>query len=119
MSDFLGIHGTALALREQRLQVLASNLANADTPGFQARDLDFGSALQAALVPAAGDGDALQAAAAQATYARPGAQPSMDGTTVDTQREQATYAQAALEYRASMAFVESKVRTMLTALTGQ
>ena len=43
----------------------------------------------------------------------------MDGNTVDTQREQATYAQAALEYRASMAFVESKVRTMLTAITGQ
>ena len=41
MSDFLGIHGTALVLREQRLQVLASNLANADTPGFQAQDLDL------------------------------------------------------------------------------
>lgn len=120
MSDFLGIHGTALALREQRLQVLASNLANADTPGFQARDLDFNTALQAALSPATGEGgDALQAAAVQATHARPGVQPSLDGNTVDTQREQATYAQAALEYRASMAFVESKVRTMLTAITGQ
>lgn len=120
MSDFLGIHGTALVLREQRLQVLASNLANADTPGFQAQDLDFASALQAALSPAAGEGvDALEAAASQARYARPGVQPSLDGNTVDTQREQATYAQAALEYRASMAFVESKVRTMLTALTGQ
>ena len=120
MSDFLGIHGTALALREQRLQVLASNLANADTPGFQAQDLDFNAALQAALSPAASEGgDALQAAAAQARYARPGVQPSLDGNTVDTQREQATYAQAALEYRASMSFVESKVRTMLTAITGQ
>lgn len=120
MSDFLGIHGTALALREQRLQVLASNLANADTPGFQARDLDFNTALQAALLPASRENvDALQAAASGATYARPGVQPSMDGNTVDTQREQATYAQAALEYRASMAFVESKVSTMLTAITGQ
>ena len=120
MSDFLGIHGTALALREQRLQVLASNLANADTPGFQARDLDFNTALQAALLPASRENvDALQAAASGATYVRPGVQPSMDGNTVDTQREQATYAQAALEYRASMAFVESKVRTMLTAITGQ
>lgn len=120
MSDFLGIHGTALVLREQRLQVLASNLANADTPGFQAQDLDFNTALQAALSPGATEnGDALQAAVAQARYARPGIQPSLDGNTVDTQREQATYAQAALEYRASMAFVESKVRTMLTAITGQ
>ncbi|MGX5674021.1 flagellar basal body rod protein FlgB [Thermomonas fusca] len=100
--------------------MLASNLANADTPGFQARDLDFNTALQAALLPASRENvDALQAAASGATYARPGVQPSMDGNTVDTQREQATYAQAALEYRASMAFVESKVRTMLTAITGQ
>ncbi|MEG3194220.1 flagellar basal body protein, partial [Lysobacter sp. D1-1-M9] len=44
MSDFLGIHGTALALREQRLQLLAANIANADTPGFQAQDMDFNSA---------------------------------------------------------------------------
>ena len=44
MSDFLGIHGTALALREQRLQLLSSNLANADTPQYQAQDLDFTAA---------------------------------------------------------------------------
>ena len=50
MSDFLGIHGTALALREQRLQLLASNIANADTPGFKAQDMDFSSALHAALL---------------------------------------------------------------------
>ena len=118
MSDFLGIHGTALPLREQRLQVLASNLANADTPGFQAQDMDFQSALQAALMPA-GAQDALTAAAQQARYARPGIQPSLDGNTVDTQREQAAFAQAALEYRASLSFVESKVRTMLTAITGE
>ena len=114
MTDFLGIHGTALALREQRLQLLASNLANADTPGFQAQDLDFGKALQAALAPGA-----IDAAALQARYARPGAQPSMDGNTVDTAREQAAFAQAALEYRASLSFVESKVKSMLTAITGE
>jgi flagellar basal-body rod protein FlgB len=121
MSDFLGIHGTALILREQRLQVLASNLANADTPGFQAQDLDFQAALQAALSPASGAGgdDPVQAAVAQARYTRPGLQPSLDGNTVDTAREQAAFSQAALEYRASMTFVESKVKTMLTAITGQ
>ena len=51
--SFLGIHGTALALREQRLQLLSANLANADTPGFKAQDLDFNAALGAALNPAA------------------------------------------------------------------
>jgi flagellar basal-body rod protein FlgB len=120
MSDFLSIHGTALALREQRLQLLASNLANADTPGYQARDLDFSAALQAALMPGGSEtSDAIGAAASGATYQRPALQASLDGNTVDTQREQATFAQAALEYRASMSFVESKVRTMLTAITGE
>ncbi|MCL6618487.1 flagellar basal body rod protein FlgB [Thermomonas hydrothermalis] len=121
MSDFLGIHGTALILREQRLQVLAANLANADTPGFQAQDVDFNAALQAALTappPMPGE-NPYQTAAEQARFARPSSQPSLDGNTVDTAREQAAFSQAALEYRASMAFVESKVRTMLTAITGQ
>ncbi|MFN4162836.1 MAG: flagellar basal body rod protein FlgB [Stenotrophomonas sp.] len=101
--------------------MLASNLANADTPGFQAQDMDFNTALQAALSPAAGASgeDPNQGAANLARYARPSAQPSLDGNTVDTSREQAAFSQAALEYRASMSFVESKVRTMLTAITGQ
>lgn len=120
MSDFLGIHGTALALREQRLQVLAANIANADTPHYKAQDLDFSSALRAALQPGAGaGGDAIGDAAASARVARPSSQPSLDGNTVDGDRENATYAQATLEYRASLSFVESKVRSMLTAITGQ
>ena len=51
--SFLGIHGTALVLREQRLQLIAANLANADTPGFKAQDLDFNAALRAATTPGA------------------------------------------------------------------
>ncbi len=120
MSDFLGIHGTALVLREQRLQLLAANIANADTPNYQAQDLDFNSALQVALQPgAAAGGDAIGAAAAGARYTRASSQPSLDGNTVDGDRENAAFAQASLEYRASMSFVESKVRSMLTAITGQ
>ncbi|SKA21327.1 flagellar basal body rod protein FlgB [Novilysobacter spongiicola] len=123
MSDFLGIHGTALALREQRLQLLAANIANADTPGFQAQDMDFNSALQAALQPGAGAGggieDPIALAAQSARYATPSSQPSLDGNTVDGERAKASFAQASLEYRASLSFVESKVRGMLTAITGQ
>ena len=120
-ANFLGVHGTALALRERRLQLLAANLANADTPGFKAQDLDFNAALQAALQPAAGAAgtDPLQAAAEAARYARTPTQPSLDGNTVEGEREKAAFAQAALEYRASLSFVESKVRSMLTAITGQ
>ena len=120
MSDFLGIHGTALALREQRLQLLAANIANADTPNYQAQDLDFNSALRAAMQPgAAVGGDAIGQAAASARLVRPSSQPSLDGNTVDGDRENATFAQATLESRASLSFVESKVRSMLTAITGQ
>ncbi len=120
MSDFLGIHGTALALREQRLQLLSANIANADTPNYKARDLDFNGALAAALHPAsAASGDAIGTAAAGARYVRTSTQPSLDGNTVDGDRENAVFAQATLEYRASMSFVESKVRSMLTAITGQ
>jgi len=120
MSDFLGIHGTALALREQRLQVLAANIANADTPGFQAQDVDFNAALRMATAPVQPPGtDPLAAAVAAARHDAPSSQPSLDGNTVDPERARASFAQAALEYRASMSFVESKVRGMLTAITGQ
>ena len=120
MSDCLGIHGTALVLREQRLQLLSANIANADTPNYKAQDLDFNGALQAALQPGAGaGGDAIGAAADSARYVRAASQPSLDGNTVDGDRENAMFAQASLEYRASMSFVESKVRSMLTAITGQ
>ena len=118
--SFLGIHGTALALREQRLQLLAANLANADTPGFKAQDLDFNAALSAATAPtAAANGDAIGTAADAARFLRSPSQPSLDGNTVEGEKENAAFAQAALEYRASMSFVESKVRSMLTAITGQ
>ncbi|MFP7722168.1 flagellar basal body rod protein FlgB [Lysobacter sp. A3-1-A15] len=117
-SSFLGIHGTALALREQRLQLLATNMANADTPGYKAQDLDFNRALSAAMAPTAGL-DGLHGAAQSARFERASSQPSLDGNTVDGEREQATFAQATLEYRASLSFVESKVRSMLTAITGQ
>lgn len=120
-SGFLGIHGTALALREQRLQLLAANLANADTPGFKARDLDFNAALNAALQPsaAAAGADPIAGAVDAASYQRTPLQPSADGNTVEGEREKAAFSQAALEYRASLSFVESKVRSMLTAITGQ
>lgn len=123
MSDFLGIHGTALALREKRLQLIAANIANADTPNYQAQDLDFTTALRSALQPGSGatgtGGDVIRRAAASAHYLRPPSQPSLDGNTVDGDRENATYAQAVVEYRASLSFIESKVRSMLTAITGQ
>lgn len=131
ISSYLGLQADALPLREQRLKLIASNLANADTPGYRARDIDFNAALAAA-------GQARQATAAPHREAHPAhlslaagnglagfetvraaAQPSLDGNTVDPDAERAAYGRAALEYRATLNFLESRVRTLLTAITGQ
>ena len=121
-----GIHARALALRAERMQVLASNLANADTPGYKARDLDFAEALSgasnaalplatsnAAHLPA--DGDA--AAEPLAKYRIP-LQPSLDGNTVDAPMDQARYAENALGYQMSLTFVNQRIASLLTAISG-
>lgn len=127
----LGIHPQALKLRGQRLQVLASNIANADTPGYKARDLDF----QAAMRAAAGrlgvdapktthamhiaDPDLPSGNAGAARIYRTPLQASLDGNTVDAQQEHAAFGQAAIEYQASLNFLEGKVKALMTALTGE
>jgi len=130
ISNYLGVHAQAMPLREQRMKLIASNLSNADTPGYKAQDLDFDAALRNAQGATSGNG--LLNTTAEQHYAiggnaglnpfqilREGAQPSLDGNTVDPDTERAAYGRAALEYRASLSFVESKVKTMLTAITGQ
>ncbi|SBV35710.1 Flagellar basal body rod protein FlgB [uncultured Stenotrophomonas sp.] len=129
ISDYLGVHAQAMPLREQRMKLIAGNLANADTPGYKARDLDFDAALRDA---AGSGGNGLLASTAEQHYRtgsidglnpfqvlRESVQPSLDGNTVDPDAERAAYGRAALEYRASLSFVESKVRSMMTAITGQ
>ena len=112
--SLFGIHGAALELRSQRMGMITSNIANAATPGYKARDIDFSAALQART-----GGASNQAAIDTATRFRIPTMPSLDGNTVDSNRENAAFAQATVEYRASLSFVESKVRGMLTAITGQ
>lgn len=120
-----GIHGHALDVQRRRMELLAANIANADTPGFQARDLDFQKALSAALTPpssaapAPGHLPLPEPALASATVYRLPTQPSVDGNTVDLQTEQAQFAQAALQYQASLSFVDGRLRSLLTAITGQ
>ncbi|RXR02683.1 flagellar basal body rod protein FlgB [Pseudoxanthomonas composti] len=128
LSSYMGFHAQALPLREQRMKLIASNLANVDTPGYQAQDLDFNAALNSALRQAerpAGAGDALGGqiggpnSLESFQLARPSSQPSLDGNTVDPDGERAAYGRAALEYRATLSFMEGKVRTLMTAITGQ
>jgi flagellar basal-body rod protein FlgB len=134
ITQYTGFHADAMQLREQRLKLIASNLANADTPGYQAQDMDFTAAMDAANrqrqgLPPTGTGlvathenhlsDAIDTGRLPFQYTRQAAQPSLDGNTVDPDAERAAYGRAALEYRASMSFFESKVRGLLTAITGQ
>ena len=126
IAAYLGLHADALPLREQRMKLIASNLSNADTPGYKAQDLNF----EAALTAASGRATGLQTTHEQhlstavggpgaLLFERPASQPSLDGNTVDPDAERAAYGRAALEYRATLSFVEAKVRTLLTAITGQ
>lgn len=107
-------HGKALELLSQRQRVLAGNIANADTPGYKARDIDFASALaQARAQPAS-----VPAAQAPLLF-RQADQPGIDGNTVDLDRERANFADNAMRYEATLRFINSNVKTMLSAITGQ
>jgi flagellar basal-body rod protein FlgB len=129
MSDPLfGVHAAALSLGRQRMELLASNLANADTPHYLAKDIDFERALAAQTAVA--DAGRLQTSSPLhlASAGEPGAaetvwrvplQPSADGNTVDAQIEQAQFADAALRYQASLNFLDGRVRSLMTAITGQ
>lgn len=112
--QIFGIHGAALELRSQRMGVLASNIANAATPGYKARDLDFGAALQAKL-----DGRGVaEASDAHLVYKTP-TMPSLDGNTVELNREQIAFTENAVAYSATLSFVQGKVNTVTRALKGE
>ncbi len=124
----LSTYESALLVRARRNEVLAGNIANADTPGYKARDLDF----QAALSQAQG-GSSLQLATtsemhrqswgqgaawqADAMYRVP-MQPTLDGNTVETDVEQAQFAENAVQYRTALSFVDSHFRSLRYALKG-
>jgi flagellar basal-body rod protein FlgB len=118
--QIFGIHGAALEVRSQRMGVLASNIANAATPGFKARDVDFNAALDARLDQARGGftGGATPAGAPELLYRRP-TMPSLDGNTVELGREQVAFAENALAYSATLSFVQGKVNTITRALKGE
>lgn len=108
--ELFGIHATALQLRSQRMAMLASNIANAATPNYKAKDLDFGAALRLA-----SEGSATDAAV---SYRVP-IQPSLDGNTVELATEQTAFAENAIAYRSSLSFLQGRVSTMMRALKGE
>jgi flagellar basal-body rod protein FlgB len=115
LSDSLDFQSQALALRSERQRLLASNIANADTPGYVARDMDFAAALRAATAAAALPGGAGSAAEAHLRYAAP-SQTNLDGNSVDLDRERASFADNSVKYEATLRFINGHVRTMLDAM---
>ena len=130
LTDTLNFQTNALVLRSERQRLIASNIANADTPGYVARDMDFARALREATGQAAAAGQMNTTAAAHlqpAAGARAEAglryatasQTNLDRNTVDMDRERASFADNAVKYEATLRFINGSVRTMLEAIKGQ
>lgn len=146
LDSYLGIHAQALTLEAKRNEMLAANLANVDTPNYKARDLDFkaalaaaagsstpsGSATGASATPALRAGNASPQAAAAATATLTGSAgvespfvkyrvpmaPSLDGNTVDEQLEQSAFVENSVRYQATLTFLNSKLKELMTAIVG-
>lgn len=115
MSEGLfGIHGAALEVRAQRMGMLGSNIANAATPGYKARDIDFAAALEVRL--AGRDGEQ---AVALATRYRVPVMSSLDGNTVEMATEQAAFAENAVAYTATLGFLRGRIETVTRAIRGE
>lgn len=122
-------HEQALKFRAMRNQVLTANIANADTPNYKARDFDFSTMLANARGSSLGltgsnekhlstGLDANHGTSVSELKYRVPFQPSLDGNTVETDVEQAAFAENALQYRASLAFLDGQIRTLKYALRG-
>lgn len=133
MTQGLNFQGNALLVRAERQRAIASNIANADTPGYVARDVNFAAAMREASqlshspragtastdprhmpLPSAG----LGGSASTLGYAAQ-TQPSLDNNTVDLDRERANFVDNAVRYEATLRFMNSQSKTMLSAIQGQ
>lgn len=140
MTNRLDFHGNALLLRAERQRLLASNIANADTPGYVARDMKFSEALSAATGGSQGKGPmSVSQDSRSGDYGTgtPGhiplsgiserstlgyavqTQPALDNNTVDLDRERAAFMDNAVRYEATLRFINGNAKTMLSAIQGQ
>ena len=125
--NLFGVHERALVLRSQRGEILSANLANADTPGYKSRDFDFKAMLNREMDGAVPmktthsshiQNETGPVPPAQLLYRVPN-QPSLDGNTVDSEREHAAFGANAIEYQASLSFINSKISGLRKALRGE
>lgn len=129
LGNAFGIHEQALLVRTQRNELLASNIANADTPNFKARDIDFREVLKKQTVQPVSlkatqsghiqPGGGLNGISPQYVKYRAVAQPSLDGNTVDVQREQINIASNSAQFEATMRFLTGKIQSIEKALSSK
>ena len=133
LNQSLDFNATALLLRSERTRVLASNIANADTPHYKARDFDFRSALEQATATAQATGAVGLARTQQGHIAagngagsahpallyRTPTQTALDANSVDLDTERAAFADNTVRYEASLRFINGQIRTLMTAINGQ
>lgn len=137
MTTALDFHSKALVLRADRQRIIASNIANADTPGYVGRDLNFKQALSDATggdspslkpeIPSDGSSNPrhipLQAQTASlgttALAYTTQSQPAMDGNSVDMDRERANFVDNSVRYEAALRFINGSSKTILSAIQGQ
>ena len=134
LDDYMRFNTAALSLRSQRQELLASNIANADTPNYKARDIDFASALQNVLARTTPSANALArtapghlpAAGGTGDYLpngtpilyRSAAQASADNNTVDMDVERNQFADNALRYEAAVTMLNSQIKGLMAAIQG-
>jgi flagellar basal-body rod protein FlgB len=118
-----GMHGAALQIRSQRMALLASNIANAATPGYKARDVDFTKAMDAASGAMGGgngtSGNGIDSAVSGATGYRIPTESSLNGNTVELPTEQTAFAENAVQYRATLSFLQGRISQITDALKGE
>ena len=115
IDEALGVHARALELRLERSEILAANLANEDTPGFQARDLDFAKEMQLL----EGDLGGFFAGRFPEYQYRVPTQASQDGNTVELSVEQAEFSRNSMDFQVSLTFLNSKFRGLKQAIEGR
>jgi len=130
LDEVFAFHENALRLRGQRQQLLASNIANADTPNYKAKDLDFGKAMQSALSQGR---SASQVALAKTnpghlsaelsaqmpnTFLRKPSQNNLDGNTVDMDVERNNFVENSMHYEADVNFAQNEIKGLLAVLQG-
>ena len=132
LDTYLGIHTDALRVQSRRMELLADNLANADTPNYKARDIDFRAALASIGGTQGGTQGGVSLSGTHTNHLgtealgenspvikyRVPLAPALDGNTVDSQLEQAAFAENSVRYQATLTFISSRLRNLMTAITG-